>query len=274
MPGNTVARPRQARAVRRARIEEQGTSGPSRRILEHVPEDPRPPVAVRISRPQATEEEFLEQELDTLNRTSVTLLGAQQRPNGVVLRFELVLSSGIVVLRGEGRVVGFKADAMNGLGGLTLRFTRLDSKSKALIDKATALRDRRRPSSMPAPPPDRSPAAPPVATDPPASVRPPPVQPSPPASVRPAPLPSRPPPLPSRPPPLPSSPPPAPQREREHKNGNTTLAAATASAPSAPRPTPAAPPGDREALLERLRTRAKTLDAAQVQRILQQRRRA
>ena len=43
-------------------------------------------------------------------------------------------------MRGEGRVVGFKADAFEGLGGLTLRFTRLDSRTKALVDKAAALR--------------------------------------------------------------------------------------------------------------------------------------
>jgi hypothetical protein len=214
-----------------------------------VAEHPPPPVAVRISRPQATEDEFLEQELETLNRTSVTLLGAQQRPQGVVLRFELVLSSGLVILRGEGRVVGFKPNVLHGMGGLTLRFTRLDSKSKALIDKATALRERRRPSSMPAPPVDASPAAAPVATDPPASVRPPPVAPTPlrPPSVGPPPLPPRA--AKVAPPPLPAEKP-----------------AAVAPAMTTP--------GDRNSLLERLRTRAKALDPAAVQRILETRRRA
>jgi len=219
-------------------------------VAEHAP----PPVAVRISRPQATEDEFLEQELETLNRTSVTLLGAQQRPQGVVLRFELVLSSGLVILRGEGRVVGFKPNVMHGLGGVTLRFTRLDSKSKALIDKATALRERRRPSSMPAPPVDASPAPGPVATDPPASVRPPPAAP---ASVRPPPV-TR-----SVPPPLP------PQAS---KVGPPPL---PAEKPAAVGPAVAAPaPADRNSLLERLRTRAKALDPAAVQQILESRRRA
>ncbi len=67
----------------------------------------------------------------------------------MVLRFELVLTSGAVLVRGEGRVVGFKADAFEGLGGLTLRFTRLDTRSKALVDKAAALREKRRPSTRP-----------------------------------------------------------------------------------------------------------------------------
>ncbi|MBV9947757.1 MAG: hypothetical protein JOZ69_12960, partial [Myxococcales bacterium] len=95
--------------------------------------DSLPPVAIRVVRPYASEDELLDEELETLTRTSITLLGAAPRPPGLVLRFELVLSSGGCVLRGEGRVVGYKPDAHFGTGGLTLRFTRLDSKSKLLV---------------------------------------------------------------------------------------------------------------------------------------------
>ncbi len=103
----------------------------------------RQPVAIRIARPYPSEEAFLEHELDTLTRTSVVLLGAQSRPQGVVLRFEVTLASGAPLLRGEGRVVGYKPNAYNDEPGLTLRFTRLDPRSKALIDRAAALRDAR-----------------------------------------------------------------------------------------------------------------------------------
>jgi hypothetical protein len=113
--------------------------------------DSRPPVAIRITRPYASEDEYLERELDTLSRTSITLLGAQPRPDGVVLRFELVLAAGHVLLRGEGRVVGFKPNAHEGIGGLTLRFTRLDMRSKALIDRAASMREKRRPSTQTSP---------------------------------------------------------------------------------------------------------------------------
>jgi hypothetical protein len=109
--------------------------------------DSIPPAAIRVARPFATEEELLERELETLTRTSVTLLGAQPRPQGLVLRFELLLSGGQTLVRGEGRVVGYKPDVYYGLGGLTLRFTRLDTRSKAVVDRAAALRERRRPSS-------------------------------------------------------------------------------------------------------------------------------
>jgi hypothetical protein len=101
------------------------------------------PVAIRVTRPFATVDEFLEHELETLTRTSVTLIGAQPRPKGVILRFEVALSSGGQLLRGEGRVVGFKENALGGQPGLVLRFTRLDTKSKSLVDRAAAIRESR-----------------------------------------------------------------------------------------------------------------------------------
>lgn len=210
-------------------------------------EDPRPPVAIRITRPYGNEDEFLEHELDTLTRTSVTLLGAQPRPQGVVLRFELVLSSGQAILRGEGRVVGFKSNALNGLGGLTLRFTRLDSRSKTLVDKAASARERRRPSHAPPAPAASGPA-----------------------------VSSEPPPRPSAPP----SEPPTAKREAEPRV-STPPPPSIRPEPSRAAPKPPAPPASsvqapaaRDELLERLRTRAKRLDATEVQRILSQRKRA
>lgn len=233
-----------------------------------MPEDPRPPVAIRITRPYGNEDEFLEHELETLTRTSVTLLGAQARPQGVVLRFELVLSSGQAILRGEGRVVGFKPNVLHGLGGLTLRFTRLDSKSKALVDKAAAARERRRPSHAP---PASEPPKSATPLPPPPSIREPDLVPSAPISVEVLavePASEPPPPVSARPR---SIPPPLPPR------------ALKSHAPKAePTPPPSrvgtagtvqAPP-QRDELLERLRARAKRLDAAEVQRILSQRKRA
>lgn len=255
-----------------------------------MPEDRAPPpVAIRITRPYTTEDEFLEQELDTLSRTSVTLLGAQPRPQGVVLRFELVLASGHVLMRGEGRVVAFKPNAHQGLGGLTLRFTRLDSRSKTLVDRATTLRERRRPSGVPArPDPESAPPPPPVAAEAAPASRPPP---APPAPVRrsgpPAPLVPRPAPLFPR-----EEAAPATAGDREAEDGapvdlESTHAEAPTSKrserPSGPPPLPQAarspsppgppPPGGRDALLARLRKRADSLDAAAMQRILDRKKR-
>jgi hypothetical protein len=146
-----------------------------------VADEQKAPVAIRITRPYATEQEFLEHELDTLTRTSVVLLGAQSRPQGVVLRFEIVLKGGESVLRGEGRVVAHKDRAHGGEPGLTLRFTRLDARSKGLVDRATAMRDARAKASissmsMPAvavPQPPAPPPSLPVPSLPPESVPPP-----------------------------------------------------------------------------------------------------
>jgi hypothetical protein len=214
-----------------------------------VAEDPRslsPPVAIRITRPYTTEDEFLEQELETLSRTSVTLLGAQPRPQGVVLRFELVLSSGHVLMRGEGRVVGFRPNIQQGMGGLTLRFTRLDTRSKALVDKAATFRERRRPSARPdtdTSSPVPSPVLPTIEDTP-----------------------------------VPPLPQPGPSSVTEEP---LDLESTRAEGPAAKRselPPPmataatAAPPG-RDELLERLRARSKGLEVTAVQRILEQRRR-
>lgn len=162
----------------------------------------KPPVAIRITRPYASEEEFLAHEIDTLSGAGVTLIGAQARPEGVVLRFEIVLANGTPLVRGEGRVIGYKANALGSEPGLTLRFTRLDSKSKALIDRASAMRKQRR-SVAPPPPSAADPTPPPRSAGPP---------PLPSARPGPPPLPSArpgPPPLPSArpaPPPPPSEP--------------------------------------------------------------------
>jgi hypothetical protein len=112
-------------------------------MLRPVADEQKPPVAVRITRPYTSDSEFLEREADILTRTSVVLLGAQARPTGVVLRFEIVLKSGESILRGEGRVTGFKEKAHGNEAGLTLRFTRLDSRSKQLVDRAAAMREAR-----------------------------------------------------------------------------------------------------------------------------------
>ena len=100
-----------------------------------------PPVALRVVRPYKDEGELLAVEANAFTRTGVVLIGAPSRPNGVVLRFEMVLRDGSSVMRGEGRVVGYRPPTSQDEGALMLRFTRLDVKSKTLLDRAVALRD-------------------------------------------------------------------------------------------------------------------------------------
>ena len=119
-----AARGHDERIVRRRDRAARSADEPSRRRLRSWQTSWKPPVAIRITRPYTTEAEFLEREFDTMTHTTVVLLGAQARPQGVVLRFEIVLKGGDSMLRGEGRVVGYKERAYAGEPGLTLRFTR------------------------------------------------------------------------------------------------------------------------------------------------------
>lgn len=127
----------------RLRGPEDSRSAEVLRYHLRVAENSRPPVAIRIVRPYESEDELLEHELETLGKTSVVLIGAHPRPTGVILRFEVTLASGATVLRGEGRVLAHKENAFRGQPGLTLRFTRLDPKSKSVVDRATAMRESR-----------------------------------------------------------------------------------------------------------------------------------
>lgn len=103
--------------------------------------DAKAPIAIRVSRPYASEEALLEAEVDALSKSGIVLLGVASRPEGTTVRFELTLQDGTSVMRAEGRVTGEKT--VNGEQGLALKFTRLDSKSKAFVDRATAVREAR-----------------------------------------------------------------------------------------------------------------------------------
>ncbi|MGH7440453.1 MAG: hypothetical protein ACRENE_32585 [Polyangiaceae bacterium] len=235
--------------------------------MADAPPPPPPPagapVAIRITRPYESEDEYLAQELEMVSKTSITLVGAQPRPQGVVLRFELVLTKGTVLVRGEGRVVAFKPNAYRGVGGLTLRFTRIDAKSKALLDKATSLREQRRPSSKP----PKELALP----DPPPAGPPPPAEPPPPeAEAAPPPPPPPPPPEPEIPPATPSGSIVVNLADALEPDEEPVAAAAPAPASVTVTSTPISPLAapDRDSLLARLRARARGLGPDAVQRIL------
>jgi molecular chaperone DnaK len=230
-----------------------------------VPDDPKAPVAIRITRPYGSEDEFLHHELDSLTRTTVTLTGAQSRPQGVVLRFEITLASGDPLLRGEGRVVAFRPASQGNDSGLTLRFTRLDARSKGLVDRAAALRDARARASMhpPSMRPALTPAAEPAPSPSPPHVAPPPARsPSPPRVAAPPAPPSA---------PLTS---PEPLSLQPLSESSPTLMAAPPEKTDKPGPRSAAAPlvaqapARRNELLDRLRQRAKTLSPTAVQSLL------
>lgn len=137
--------------------------------LLFVPENPRPPT-IRITRPWASEREFIDRDLAFLGQTAVLLPNAPVREPGELIRFELVLSTGTPVFRGEGLVIAHHPLGGAKPSGLEVRFTRIDARSKLILDR---VRERRtalvRSGSIPppslvsqAPPPGMSQAPPPV----------------------------------------------------------------------------------------------------------------
>ena len=204
-----------------------------------------PPVAIRSMRPYPTEEAFLSEERDTLSRTAVTLIGAPHRPRGVIIRFEVTLNEGTPILRGEGRVLAFQAADNRGPSALTLRFTRLDAKSKALVDRAADLREAEGKRSLPPPEPHASTDTIPPGEDPLAST-----------SMTAIPSFADGPPSSGEPIPLAISSGSLPLSDAENIGG------VNGTDP---------PPAGRDALLERLRTRAKNLSPTQVAGILARR---
>jgi hypothetical protein len=119
------------------------------------------PIGMRITRPYVSEDEFLLGDGLAIGRLGMILIGAPPRPPGITVRFEIVLSDGNPVFRGEGRVVAHRVHP-NGRKGLEVRFTRLDSHSKAVVDRVLELR--RSGSLAPAPEPDAEPSPAPERT--------------------------------------------------------------------------------------------------------------
>jgi hypothetical protein len=99
------------------------------------------PFGLRVVRPYRDEDELIVAESSAFTRSGVVLLGAPSRPIGVVLRFELMLSEGASLMRGEGRVVDWRPARGDEESALALRFTRLDLKSKEMLDRAVARRE-------------------------------------------------------------------------------------------------------------------------------------
>lgn len=97
------------------------------------------PIGLRIPRPYDTEDDFIRGDGLAIGRLGMILIGAPARPPGITVRFEVMLKNGEAVFRGEGRVVAHRVHA-NGREGLEVRFTRLDSRSKTLVEQVLKLR--------------------------------------------------------------------------------------------------------------------------------------
>jgi len=119
-----------------------------------VPEAPRIPF-IRITRPYGSEAEFIDGDYGWVGRTTLVLPGGPARAAGELVRFEVVLTNGAPVLRGEGHVVAHHVPGGARPAGLEVRYTRVDSRSKILLDR---VRERRAVMSQGGPPSLSTPA--------------------------------------------------------------------------------------------------------------------
>ncbi|WP_249348011.1 TIGR02266 family protein [Corallococcus exiguus] len=95
---------------------------------------------LRIRLPYTGEEEFIERYGSNVGRGGVFVATRALKPEGTGLAFEFVLADGTRLLRGEGVVLKAQPDAGSARTGMTVRFTKLDAASKALIDRIVARR--------------------------------------------------------------------------------------------------------------------------------------
>jgi hypothetical protein len=107
-----------------------------------MPPASTPPVAFRLRRPYANDDEFLAGDGHAIFRSGMVLIGAGPRPAGLIVRFELALRDGSSLFRGEGKVVAHRQDPEDGKPqGLEIRFTRLDARGKVLVDRLIRSRE-------------------------------------------------------------------------------------------------------------------------------------
>lgn len=98
-------------------------------------------VALRCSLDYPDIETFIVRYGRNLSTRGIFLPSADPPPAGTAVRFELVLADGRSILRGEGVVVGrasLDGNEPERLHGMAVRYSRLDSAGRALVERVTA----------------------------------------------------------------------------------------------------------------------------------------
>lgn len=117
-------------------------------------------VPLRIRLPFASEAEFIARYGLHVTRNTIFITTRAPKPVDTPLTFELVLSDTTRLMRGEGVVLRSEPGAA-GRGGMLVRLTRVDPRTKELIDRILALRTPQGASAPPRPPPPEALEAPP-----------------------------------------------------------------------------------------------------------------
>ncbi len=103
-----------------------------------TPTDKREPLRIRL--PFATEEEFIEKYGQHVARGGIFIATKGAKPEGTLVSFDLILTDGTKLMRGEGSVQKVSTDEQPGRSGMLVRFERVDARTKALIDRIIAVR--------------------------------------------------------------------------------------------------------------------------------------
>jgi hypothetical protein len=119
---------------------------------------PRIPT-MRLLRPYETEEALIEGDFASLGRPWIVLPDVPVVPVGELVRFEVLLSTGAPAIRGEGLVVAYHGPGEPKPPGLEIKFTRMDARTKSIIERVHAKRLALRMASTPPPTPPPPPPA-------------------------------------------------------------------------------------------------------------------
>lgn len=98
-------------------------------------------VPLRIRLPFTTEAEFVERYGANVTRGGIFIATKHGKPEGTPISFELVLQDSTRLMRGEGVVQKLLVDDQPGKSGMLVRFTRIDARTKGLIDLIVEKRD-------------------------------------------------------------------------------------------------------------------------------------
>jgi hypothetical protein len=103
------------------------------------------PSVLRIERPYASLDAYLEGDAWTVERTEMVLVGAPVTEIGAAVTFEIALRDGSVVVSGDARVVAEVHAEGERPSGLRVRFRKLDAASKGVLRRALEARRRANP---------------------------------------------------------------------------------------------------------------------------------
>ena len=122
-------------------------------------------VPLRIRLPFTTEDEFIDRYGVHVTRGGIFIATKHGKPEGTPLSFELVLQDGVRLMRGEGVVQKLVLDEhLPGKSGMLVRFTRIDTRTKGLIDQILERREGIKNPEPPVSTPSQPPSPPPVAS--------------------------------------------------------------------------------------------------------------